>query len=203
MTVAPKPVRELVEQWQVFGRTSQAGILWPRDQWLAKFPDQVSLIQSLPERIDRDVVREACMDATVGPAEAERAFVVTMVWGYGRVGYGTWRTRRVLTRTRTAPALLAEVAGCLAEDGSVAAYRLLGGHDRIWGLGPAFGTRYLSFCPQGACRPACPDPRSGGRPMAAGEFRRGVCRRAGNRRYTPGTSNCSLPGPRTSALPKR
>ncbi len=107
----------------------------------------------LPNRLDREVVRQACSEAAVDADSAERAFIVVMAWGYGtEVGYGPWRTQRVLSQTPRAADRLASVARTLSEDGAIAAYSRLA-HENDCGLrwlGPAFGSKYLYFCqPEG------------------------------------------------------
>jgi hypothetical protein len=76
-------------------------------------------------------------------------FLVVMIWGQGRTGYGPWRTARIRQGTSDAPERLARVAQHLTHSGALAAYRRLGEDCRLRWLGPAFGTKYLYFCPQG------------------------------------------------------
>ena len=76
------------------------------------------------------------------------AFVAVMAWGYGSVGYGPYRTTRVLSDTPDAGKRLLAVTRTLADEGALAAYRRLASPRdcRLLGLGPAFGTKYLYFC---------------------------------------------------------
>jgi hypothetical protein len=76
-----------------------------------------------------------------------------MAWGYGTVGYGPWRTARILQTSADGPDRLVTVAQRLAKAGAVDAFGLLGGDCRLRWLGPAFGTKYLYFCPQRAADP--------------------------------------------------
>jgi hypothetical protein len=145
----PEAVVDVMARWQAGGRPQQPAIGWPRPRWLAKFPESEGLLTSLPERLDRATVRARCSGAASSPAAAWQAFLVVMVWGYGAVGYGPWRTARVLAATGEAQERLANVAQYLAERGALDAYRLLAGDCRLRWLGPAFGTKYLYFCPQG------------------------------------------------------
>jgi Putative 8-oxoguanine DNA glycosylase OGG-like protein len=121
--------------------------------WLATFPESTQPLASLPVHLDRATVRAACLDAPRSPAAARHAFLVVMAWGYGTVGYGPWRTARILQESSRAPDRLAKVAQHLTHRGALDAYGLLGGGCRLRGLGPAFGTKYLSFCPQSAAGP--------------------------------------------------
>ena len=84
-------------------------------------------------------------------ARAEVAFVAVMAWGYGGVGYGPYRTWRILTAP-DAGHRLAGAARRLRDHGAMAAYDCLsdGGDCRLRGLGPAFGTKYLFFLPSNA-----------------------------------------------------
>jgi hypothetical protein len=153
MTDVPSAVAGVVGDWQAGGRPRQQGIGWPRERWLAAFPETADALQALPVRLDRGTVGAACAGAAGSPAAAWQAFVVVMAWGYGTVGYGAWRTARILQGDSHAPDRLASVAQQLGERGALDAYGLLGGACRLRGLGPAFGTKYLYFCPQAAAGP--------------------------------------------------
>jgi hypothetical protein len=141
-------------RWQAGGQPQQPGIGWPRSRWLAWFPESEGLLTALPDRLDRAAVRARCSNAATSPKAAWQAFLVVMVWGFGTVGYGPWRTAQVLAATVGAQERLASVAQQLAAGGALDAYRLLAGGCRLRGLGPAFGTKYLYFCPQGPGPPA-------------------------------------------------
>ncbi len=77
-----------------------------------------------------------------------RALLVTMAWGYGRLGYGPFRVQRILATTPDAGERLQRAACELLDRGPVPAYRRLGDHGRseLPFLGPAFGTKFLYFC---------------------------------------------------------
>jgi hypothetical protein len=91
------------------------------------------------------VARRACSGAAADPADAERAFLAVMAWGYGRVGYGPFRVQRMLDAAPDAGVWLQTAAGELSEGDPAAAYRVLGDHgmSRLPGLGPGFGTKFL------------------------------------------------------------
>lgn len=82
--------------------------------------------------------------------EAVQVFLLAMVWGYGLVGYGPFRTRRILDRPEAASELL-EVAQVVQRDGGLAAFQLIadrrngGKRSFLKWLGPAFGTKYIYF----------------------------------------------------------
>jgi hypothetical protein len=129
---------------------------WPRDRWLDAFSHHRSRLAALPDALDRPTIRQACADAAVSPGKAEMAFLVAMAWGYGRRGYGPWRTARILSRNRLAANRLHAVASTLRRSGAEAAYwRLADERDcRLRFLGPAFGTKFLAFCSTDEQHPA-------------------------------------------------
>jgi hypothetical protein len=145
MTDVPGKLRTLFEHWD---EAAQAGILWPRQSWVDAFPDHRDLFVGLPDRLDREHVRQASSNAATGAEQAVRAFLASMAWGYGRTGYARWRTNMALTQTVAVPERLQRVAERVATDGGLAGYDLLGGDCRVRHLGPAFGTKYLYFIPQ-------------------------------------------------------
>ncbi len=148
----PDVVRQMVSDWHSAGRPRQPGIPWPRQRWIASFPEHADDFRSLPDRLDRASVRAACLESASSPEAARWGFLASMAWGYGSVGYGRWRTHRVLD-VDGSDQRLADVARCLADEGSFAAYQRFTSSARLHGLGPAFGTKYLYFCPQAKGRP--------------------------------------------------
>ena len=72
-------------------------------------------------------------------------FSLSMIWGYGPVGYGAWRTMRVLESNEAAPERLAEAARVVDddEDGTAGFRNIAGRPLRTFGV--AFGTKYLYF----------------------------------------------------------
>ncbi|WP_165770441.1 hypothetical protein [Brevibacterium aurantiacum] len=82
--------------------------------------------------------------------DAVKVFLLAMLWGYGLVGYGPFRTRRILDRPEAAAELF-EVAVKAQEMGGLAAFRLIAerrseaSRPFLKWLGPAFGTKYIYF----------------------------------------------------------
>jgi hypothetical protein len=146
--VVPDHVRRVVGAWRAAGSPAQDGIVWPRQRWIHQFPQFAPALTMLPDRLNRSVIRGACRRAADSAAETEQAFLAVMAWGYGRVGYGPYRVRRVFDVTPDAGTQLQTAARALAQLGPVAAYARLGDHGvaRLAGLGPAFGTKFLYFC---------------------------------------------------------
>lgn len=126
----------------------QTGIAWPRDSWVKRFPHLTDGLESLPDLVDRDVVKRHAAGAGVSPGAAEWGFIVAMVWGYGTTGYGPWRVEQMFSSIKDAPSALHRVASTLRRDGALSAYSLLGTEARMFKLGPAFGTKFLYFCEQ-------------------------------------------------------
>ena len=83
--------------------------------------------------------------AQKSPKKAVEAFIASMVWGFGRTGYGVLRTNRILSANPDAPEKLHHVAKVLAAEGPVEGYRAMANDDRLKWLGPAFGTKFLHY----------------------------------------------------------
>jgi hypothetical protein len=147
----PGRMVDLVSTWDEGGRPDQPGIVWRRSMWVSAVAGFDALLPGLPSPLDRSTVRSLCEDATVSPEGAKRAFVATMVWGYGRVGYGPFRTARVFDENDEAGQILQEVASLVRSHGGPTAFEWFARH-RLRGLGVAFATKYLHFCadPEGA-----------------------------------------------------
>ena len=96
MTVGvPPAVRLLVESWRAAGSPTQPAMPWNRERWNAWNPRHHSTLAALPDALDRPYRAAASVSTpTSSPEAAEGAFVATMVWGYGEVGYGAFRVNR-------------------------------------------------------------------------------------------------------------
>lgn len=142
----PTTVGDLVAQWRAVGSPLQPPIAWPRDRWVQTFPSHQALLEGLPDQLSRPDVTAYGRLASHGAREAETAFLVVMAWGFGSVGYGPWRTRRILESTVESARRLSTVAHTLTADGALSAYAELALPCRLRWLGPAFGTKFLHFC---------------------------------------------------------
>lgn len=146
-TAAPDALRASVQQWRERGEPPQPPSSWSRPSWLRSYPQHHAFLSALPEPIDRaEAARHAAHARTA--EGAEQAFLVAMIWGYGPVGYGPWRTARVLTDNTRAAERLAKVARIAQDHGGAAAFRDLA-DKRLRYLGVAFGTKYLRFVTAG------------------------------------------------------
>ncbi|SCF16047.1 hypothetical protein GA0074695_3880 [Micromonospora viridifaciens] len=149
----PNRLRELLVRWNNGGRQPQNGIGWNRSTWQATLPEHRDLFAQLPDRVDREYVAKRGSRAVEGEDAAVQAFVTAMVWGYGRVGYGAFRTARVLRENHDAPRILREVALKTRRDGGAEAFERLKQH-RLRYLGVSFATKYLFFCSDAETSPA-------------------------------------------------
>lgn len=146
-SLVPPPValRKLVDDWENQGRPAQMAMPWPRDRWEAAFPAHKRVLRALPDALDRAAVRSVCARAGESEKAAQQALLATLAWGYGWVGYGPHRADAMLLAPDAAKRLRA-VAKIAENEGAIAAYRSLGRENRIKGLGPAFGTKFIAFC---------------------------------------------------------
>lgn len=149
----PASLRKLVDDWEARGRPAQMAMPWPRDRWEAAFPAHKKVLRDLPASLDRSAVRSVCAKAGASEQAARRALLATLAWGYGWVGYGPHRADAILLAPDAAKRLHA-VAKIAASEGAIAAYRSLGRENRIKGLGPAFGTKFIAFCQPETVLPA-------------------------------------------------
>jgi hypothetical protein len=121
MSVKAPPIaaQQLLQVWRRRNQPAQPAFAWPRECWIGTFPELAAHLRALPDLLDRRVLRQACVEATGSAEAAKRAFVTVMAWGYGMaVGYGPWRTRRILDSTPDANGRLARVAETMASAGA-------------------------------------------------------------------------------------
>jgi hypothetical protein len=150
----PDQLADAAARWLQAGRPSQRGSRWSLTSWQQWFPEQGDFFASVPNPIDRAAVRELCQGASSSPAGAYRGFVAAMIWGYGSVGYGAFRTARVLGENDDAAGTLMQVADQVRRHGGPVAFEWLADRRLRW-LGVAFATKYLFFCsPAGTDMPA-------------------------------------------------
>lgn len=147
----PDALKQAVLQWRAGGAQEQPPSRWSREGWLRRFPDQQAYLSSLPQPINRADVAARCADAAEGPDQAIKAFIAAMIWGYGTVGYGAFRTQRILTENDHAGETLATTARIARDEGGAAAFTWLADRQhRLRYLGVAFATKYLFFCTTGS-----------------------------------------------------
>lgn len=148
MTV-PKILSQTFERWDRVGRPAQVQSQWNTDSWSRHLPEYAAFFSDLgTDRMNRTQAISAAPEV-VDENSAVHVFLLSMLWGYGPVGYGPFRTRRILERAEAKSELL-EVALEAKESGGLAAFELIArkrkqpGSYLKW-LGPAFGTKYIYF----------------------------------------------------------
>lgn len=135
----------------------QASFSWSRVTWdpvVHDISDAKVTLQSLPDRLDRAIVRDVVLSG-LSREGVLGAFVSVYVWGWPG-GVGPSRTRRVLTGVRTrdnfdAPVdesvrdRLLEGAARVQQSGAEEGFRFMNNEGKIKHLGGAFFTKWLSF----------------------------------------------------------
>lgn len=132
----------IATKWSNAGNPAQEAFDWSKSRrnWKRDIPSLNSFIEALPPALDRNFVRKVCDQAgTTTPQK----FVTTMIWGYGNLGYGSFRVKKMFATPDFSEKL--ENSLELAKAGDIlGAYEYLA-QNRIQQLGPAFGTKWLSF----------------------------------------------------------
>lgn len=180
MTI-PKSLMYAFESWDSQNRPPQSEFTWNPASWHRRFgklserphprvdlPNALTAIEeatsAIPDSQRRTIDREAVLKLSRpeilnpgGDGERHQAvttsFIAAMIWGYGQVGYGPYRTERVLTESKDAVASLVDIAdiaqnptqGGLRAFESIAANRMSSPSGYLKYLGPAFGTKFLYF----------------------------------------------------------
>jgi hypothetical protein len=96
-----------------------------RNRWERWLPQYRPLFEALPDLVSRDDVRQVAREADDSGVGAERLFVGSMLWGFGRVGYGPYRTDRILASNLAVAEKLQQVRYCLTSRDRIEAYRLM------------------------------------------------------------------------------
>ncbi|SFN48920.1 hypothetical protein SAMN05216207_101550 [Pseudonocardia ammonioxydans] len=138
---APARLHLAFERWCTSGRR-QSPTTWRCATWKKWIGDD--RLPTTPT-IDRGDAEVAARAATDSDEQAIRAFVTAMAWGYGRVGYGAWRTRRILDHSGDAAGPRLRAVAEAAHHGPEAAFAAMAAAPLPY-LGPAFGTKYIYFC---------------------------------------------------------
>ena len=145
----PQALIDTYTRWQKAGRTKQSPSHWKPQAWTRQLPQYASLLESIPKSPIGRTDGIQLVGDVADEESAVRVFLIAMIWGYGPVGYGPFRTRRVL-ESHDAPARLLEVAKIARSQGGLAAFEhIQKRRERDRGylkyLGPAFGSKYLYF----------------------------------------------------------
>ncbi|MGP5725410.1 8-oxoguanine DNA glycosylase OGG fold protein [Arthrobacter rhombi] len=145
----PKRLTTTLDRWVRAGRPIQVASRWNTATWSRQFPAHQAFFDGLKtDRLNRHEAVQH-IGRINNETEAVEAFLLAMLWGYGPVGYGAFRTRRILDEPGAYQALL-EVAQTAQTEGGLEAFNLIcARRDQNRGylkwLGPAFGTKFLYF----------------------------------------------------------
>jgi hypothetical protein len=138
----PGALHEIVRRWRSQKMPPQPGSRWSRPSWAREFATHKDFLDSLPDYVDRAEATRHAREADT-PNGAVRAFLATMIWGYGPVGYGPYRTMRVLRENPDAAERLAAVARIARNEGGLAAFTAIAAQPLRY-LGVAFGTKWAT-----------------------------------------------------------
>lgn len=95
------------------------------DRWTATFgddPDLKGIIAEYPNQLTRADLCALASKAISDASHVRRAFMATMIWGYGTIGYGPWRMARMLESADAADAMLRTTAGLVVSGKLADAY---------------------------------------------------------------------------------
>ena len=133
---------QIFSTWILDGVTKQEPINWgqAKTNWLRDLPHLADFIDNLPTLLDRRLIREI-IESEVHATEAK--FATVMIWGYGVVGYGSFRTKKMFGssdfRTKVEESYQLSASGHFLD-----AYKFLSKNKIKW-LVPAFATKWISF----------------------------------------------------------
>jgi hypothetical protein len=117
------------------------GIPYCRKAWQHRFPDDadvLALCRRCPDSVSRRDLEALARDVLGGACAARRLFLSAMMWGFGTVGYGAWRTQQMLN-TPDFAAQLADAFRSVRDGQLDDAYRTVS----LAQCGPAFLTKFL------------------------------------------------------------
>lgn len=142
----PPALQDLFKRWDAKGRPLQGAMVWPRKRYEDMLPDHLSVLDSVPDCLDRDRLRALGARAHESEELAVIALTAIVVWGKGNGGLGPFHLHAMLTGRPDAAARIYATAMTLHADGPIAAYRRLDGDCALDRLGTSFGTKFLAFC---------------------------------------------------------
>ncbi len=113
---------------------------WRR--WFEADDDLEYIIANYPEQLSRGeisrIARTACHEKS--DLWIRRLFLAAMIWGFGIVGYGAWRTSKMLKKSDSLN-VLRNTVDFINRGDVVAAYNMLS----LPYCGPTFRSKYLYF----------------------------------------------------------
>jgi Putative 8-oxoguanine DNA glycosylase OGG-like protein len=142
----PGAVLRAFQRWDARGRPPQAAAVWQRERWIAAIPDQARLLEALPDRLDRSTVRQLALEKPWTPRGMFEAMIIVYTWGWSTTPVGVSRSDSALRagEERLGSALVA-ARNAMRTGGPRNGYAALRGPNRVAGLGPSFGSKFLYF----------------------------------------------------------
>lgn len=127
----------------------QTAVSYRSDTWswnLADDPDLEYVARRCPGSISRQDLIELADQAApyVTESGVRRLFIGVMIWGYGSVGYGAWRTSQALA-TPDCTSILQQVFQLVGNKRTAPAYEML---QLAW-CGTSFASKFLYFSGMG------------------------------------------------------
>jgi hypothetical protein len=136
----PRQIKAALPQLAMIKPESQSirydASIWKRH--LGNDPDLVALAGRFPTQLSRADLATLATEAYSDAGLQRRLFLATMIWGYGTVGYGSWRTARMLGDARL-PVVLGRAFAAVAKGDLLTSYDCM----TIQRCGPAFITKFL------------------------------------------------------------
>jgi hypothetical protein len=111
--------------------------------WLNRFAndrDLNELIQKYPQQISRAEIADLANQVLAGSENVRKVFLATMIWGYGTVGYGAYRTSMMLSDTDS-QRIIEESFRLVSIGKYIDAYKMFA----LPKCGAAFFTKYFYF----------------------------------------------------------
>ena len=137
-----KSIFSLVEEWKISGSPSQEAFEWSksRSNWIKNIEQESEYVKNLPSRIGREYLRLINSDSAISPVQK---FLTTMIWGYGDLGYGSYRFKKMFDTPKFESIIENSFDIAMAGE-PLLTYQYLA-RNRISQLGPAFGTKWICF----------------------------------------------------------
>ena len=135
-------LRALVDEWKNAGSIPQEAFDWDRSRanWQRDLAPNSEFISQLPKEIDRTFLRTLVAN---GENSVMEKFLAVMIWGYGDLGYGSFRVRKMLDSDGFQEKVATVFEMC--QQGAVLDSYVFLSKSKIDQLGPAFGTKIINF----------------------------------------------------------
>lgn len=135
-------LKALVVDWRLADSIPQEAFDWSRSRsnWQRDIPGCSKFISNLPNELDRSYLRNLIPNLNVSLMEK---FLAVMIWGYGDLGYGSYRVNKMFNSLGVNEKI-SQVFDMCQKGKPLEAYEFLS-KNRITQLGPAFGTKLISF----------------------------------------------------------